>query len=115
MVKSVTSLGRSGLHDWMIQRITAVILAAYVIYLCVFIFSTPNLQFEVWQALFAQTSFKIFSFITIASLCFHAWVGLWIISTDYLKPVAIRMIFQVLVIISCLAFLLWGAQILWSL
>ncbi len=115
MVNSVTSLGRSGLHDWMIQRVSAVILAVYVIYLSIFVFSTPHLQYSVWQALFAQTSFKIFSFLAIASLCFHAWIGLWIISTDYLKPMAIRMVFQVLVIISCFAFLLWGAQILWSL
>ena len=115
MVNSVTSLGRSGLHDWMIQRVSAVILAAYVIYLSAFIFSTPYIQFTVWQSLFAQTGFKIFSFLAIASLCFHAWIGLWIISTDYLKPLAIRMVFQVLVIISCFAFLLWGAQILWSL
>lgn len=114
MVKSVTSLGRSGLHDWMIQRITAVVLAVYVIYLSVFIFSTPYLQFAVWQELFAQTGFKIFSFIAIASLCFHAWIGLWIISTDYLKPLALRMIFQTSVILLCIAFLLWGAQILWS-
>lgn len=115
MVKSVTSLGRSGLHDWMIQRVSAVILAVYVIYLSVFIFSTPHIQFSVWQGLFAQTSFKIFSFLAIASLCFHAWVGLWVISTDYMKIVSVRMIFQVLVIVSCFAFLLWGAQILWSL
>lgn len=115
MVKSVTSFGRSGLHDWMIQRVTAVVLAAYIIYLTVFILSTPQLQFEVWQALFAQTGFKIFSFIAIASLCFHAWVGLWIISTDYLNVTSVRLVFQVLVIISCFALLLWGAQILWSL
>jgi succinate dehydrogenase / fumarate reductase membrane anchor subunit len=115
MVKSVTSFGRSGLHDWMIQRVTAVVLAVYVVYLSVFVLSTPHIQFEVWQALFAQTSFKIFSFIAIASLCFHAWVGLWIISTDYIKVTSMRLVFQVLVIISCFALLLWGAQILWSL
>ncbi len=114
MVKSVTSLGRSGLQDWMIQRVTAVILAVYVVYLSVFIFSTPDIQFSVWRSLFEQTGFKIFSFVAITSLCFHAWIGLWIISTDYLKPLAIRMIFQILVIVSCFAFLLWGAQILWS-
>lgn len=114
MVKSVTSLGRSGLHDWMIQRVSAVILAAYVVYLSVFIFSTPHIQFSVWQALFGQTWFKIFSFLAIVSLCFHGWVGLWIISTDYLKIVAVRLVFQVAVILSCFAFLLWGAQILWS-
>jgi len=114
MVKSVTSLGRSGLHDWMIQRVSAVILAIYVTYLTVFIFSTPHLQFSVWHALFERTGFKIFSLIALTALCFHAWIGLWIISTDYLKPLAIRMVFQVLVIISCIALILWGAQILWS-
>jgi len=115
MVKSVTSLGRSGFHDWMIQRVSAVVLAAYVIYLSVFIFSSPHIQFSTWHALFAQTGFKIFSFLALASLSFHAWIGLWIISTDYMKSLAVRMTFQVLVIISCVAFLLWGAQILWSL
>ncbi len=114
MVKSVTSLGRSGLHDWMIQRVTAVVLAIYVVYLAFFIFSTPQLEFAVWQALFEGTGFKVFSLIALAALCFHAWIGLWVISTDYLKPLAIRMVFQLLVILSCIAFLLWGAQILWS-
>ena len=114
MVRSVTSIGRSGLHDWMIQRVSAVLLAVYAIYLGVFVFSTADLRFEVWQELFAQTGFKIFSFLAIVSICFHAWVGLWIISTDYLNNLAVRMIFQVLVIISCLALLLWGAQILWG-
>ena len=114
MVKSVTSVGRSGLHDWIIQRVSAVILAAYAIYLGVFIISTPELQFSVWQALFAQTSMKIFSFLAIISLCFHAWIGLWVISTDYLNKLAMRMVFQILVIVLCLSCLLWGAQILWG-
>ena len=115
MVKSITSLGHSGLKDWMIQRSTAIVLAAYVIYLAVFLFVTPDLEFQVWQALFAQTWFKIFSFLAIAALCFHAWAGLWIITTDYLKSVGLRLTAQLVVIVSCFAILLWGAHILWSL
>jgi succinate dehydrogenase / fumarate reductase membrane anchor subunit len=114
MVRSVTSVGRSALHDWVIQRVTAIIIAAYVVYLTVFIVSSPDLKFVVWQAFFEQTSIKIFSFLTIISLCFHAWVGMWVISTDYLNKLAVRMIFQLVVIILCIAFLLWGAQILWG-
>lgn len=113
MVTSATSLGRSGLHDWMIQRVSAIVLAAYVIYLVGFIVSTP-IQFASWYQLFSQQWFKIFSLLAIASLSFHAWVGLWIVSTDYLKSLAIRMTFQVIVILLCLAFIIWGAQILWS-
>jgi len=114
MVTSATSLGRSGLHDWIIQRVSAVVLAAYIIYLAAFVFSAGSLDFTTWHALFAQTWFKIFSLLAIASLSFHAWIGMWIVSTDYIKPTGLRMIFQVLVILACFAFLIWGAQILWS-
>lgn len=114
MVASATSLGRSGLHDWLIQRVTAVVLAAYVLYLVGFVFSSGSLSFGEWQGLFSQVWFKIFSLIAIASLSFHAWVGLWVISTDYIKPTGLRMVFQSLLILSCIAFIIWGAQILWS-
>ncbi|MET1253773.1 succinate dehydrogenase, hydrophobic membrane anchor protein [Aliikangiella maris] len=114
MVTSATSLGRSGLHDWVIQRVSAVVLAAYVIYLTGFVLSAESMSFNLWHSLFAQTWFKIFSLLAIASLCFHAWIGLWIVSTDYIKPTAIRLVFQVLVILLCFAFLIWGAQIIWS-
>ena len=33
MVTAVTSMGRSGLYDWMMQRVTAVILLAYFCFL----------------------------------------------------------------------------------
>lgn len=114
MVASATSLGRSGLHDWMIQRVSAVVLAVYVIYLAGFVFSAESLEFQTWHGLFSLTWFKIFSLLALASLCFHAWIGLWIVTTDYVKPTGVRMLVQVLVILSCFAFLIWGAQILWS-
>ncbi len=114
MVASATSLGRSGLHDWIIQRVTAVVLAAYVIYLAGFILGADALTYSVWVGQFSKVWFKVFSFLAITSLCFHAWIGMWIVSTDYLKPLAIRLIFQVLVILSCFAFIIWGAQIIWS-
>lgn len=114
MVASATSLGRSGLHDWIIQRVTAIVLAAYIIYLVGFIFSADTLTYSAWQSLFAQVWFKIFSLLALTSMCFHVWVGMWIVSTDYIKPLAIRLVFQVLVILSCFAFIIWGAQIFWS-
>lgn len=114
MVASATSLGRSGLHDWIIQRVTGVVLAAYVVFLAGFIFSAETLTFPVWQNLFTQIWFKIFSLLALVSLSFHAWIGMWIISTDYLKNTMVRFVFQILVILSCFAFILWGAQILWS-
>lgn len=114
MVASATSLGRSGLHDWIIQRVTALVIAAYVIYLTGFILGAESLTFGAWQGLFAQVWFKVFSLVAVMSLSFHAWIGMWVVSTDYIKPLAIRMAFQIFVILSCIAFIVWGAHIIWS-
>lgn len=115
MVATVTSLGRSGLHDWVLQRVSAIIMLAYTIYLGYFVCTTGELTFVAWQGLFASTFMKIFSLLALLSVVVHAWIGLWIVSTDYMPKLAIRITFQVLVIIICLSLLVWGIQILWSL
>ena len=42
MVASVTNLGRSGLYDWVVQRLTAVILALYTLFLLGFVIASPG-------------------------------------------------------------------------
>ena len=114
MVTAVTSLGRSGLHDWFVQRLSAVVMALYTVYLGWFVATTPELGYEQWLAFFQQPFAKVFSLITLLLLTLHIWIGLWIVSTDYIKPLALRMLFQAVVILSCLFILIWGIQILWS-
>jgi succinate dehydrogenase / fumarate reductase membrane anchor subunit len=43
MVTSVTSFGRSGLYDWLIQRVGGVIMAAYVVFIAVYIDNKPEI------------------------------------------------------------------------
>ncbi len=115
MVTAATSFGRSGLHDWVVQRLTAVVLAAYAIYLFYFILFAPELSQGLWKALFADDFFRVFSVLALLSLMAHAWIGLWTVSTDYIKPLAVRFLFQAFVILFCLSNLIWGVQILWGL
>lgn len=89
MVNSITNLGRSGAFDWMIQRVTAYVLALYTIFLLGFLVTT-DVTFETWSALFDQTWFRIFSLLALLSLGGHAWVGLWTVTTDYIKPMGAR-------------------------
>jgi len=42
-MKSATSFSRSGLSDWLIQRVSAIILAAYTVWLFGFSSSTQTL------------------------------------------------------------------------
>ena len=121
MVKSVSTLGRNGLHDWLIQRVSAVVLLVWVLFIAGFLLSHPGLYYATWSGLFAHTSVKAFTLTAMLALCAHAWIGLWTVSTDYLTPMmlgakatAIRLLFQLAVLAVLLAYLIWCIQILWS-
>lgn len=121
MVTNVTNLSRSGLYDWMAQRVSAVLLAAYVLFLLGYLMFNPGLTFADWQGLFSQNWMRIFSLLTLVALSVHAWVGMWTISTDYLTPMAlgksatvVRFLFQAVCGLAMFVFFVWGVQILWG-
>lgn len=115
MVASVTSLGRNGLYDWLIQRVSAVILAAYTLFLLGYLVLNPDLTYAQWSGLFSMTSMRIFSLLALLAIGAHAWVGLWTISTDYMKATGVRIVFQAVCGIAMFAYIVWGIQILWGL
>lgn len=122
MVTNVTSFGRSGLYDWIVQRLTAVYLALYFVGLLGYLALSPEINFEQWRDLFSATWMRIASLLALIALCAHAWVGLWTISTDYLtsdmlgsKATVIRFAFQSACVIVMFIYLVWGIQILWGL
>jgi succinate dehydrogenase hydrophobic anchor subunit len=52
MVTNVTNLSRSGLYDWMAQRVSAVVLAAYFIFLIGYLVAHPGIDYPVaWSVL----------------------------------------------------------------
>ena len=128
MVTSVTNLGRSGLADWVIQRVTGVILLAYFIFIAVVVFGCGP-DYAEWKALFANTCVRIFSLAAILSIGMHAWIGLWSVSTDYLtrytltlklgpaigdKANMLRWLFQAASAACLFIYVVWGIQILWG-
>jgi len=122
MVTSVTNLGRSGLFDWLVQRFTALILAAYTLFLFVTFLVNPDMDYQQWRGLFDSSAVKVFSLITLLCLCAHAWIGMWTISTDYFsttllgnRGTVIRILFQAVCALLTAIYLVWGIQILWGL
>ncbi|WP_443191721.1 succinate dehydrogenase, hydrophobic membrane anchor protein [Pseudomonas indica] len=121
MVTNVTNLSRSGLYDWMAQRVSAVVLAAYFLFLLGYLIASPDLTYADWHGLFSQNWMRIFSLLALVALGAHAWVGMWTISTDYLTPMSlgkwatgVRFLFQAACGIAMFAFFVWGVQILWG-
>lgn len=122
MVTNVTNLTRSGLADWVIQRVTAVILAAYMLCILGSLLLQPEMSFEHWRALFDSNLMRFFSLIALISLCAHGWIGMWTIATDYLTvrhlgPSAtfFRLLFLAVCAVLTVIYLLWGVQIFWGL
>ena len=121
MVTAVTSFGRSGVSDWLVQRISAVVLLAYTLYICWFLLTTPNLAYEQWRELFECTAMRVFSAAALLSVIAHAWIGLWSISTDYMtermmgpKGNLLRGLVQLGGGLLLFTYLVWGIQVLWS-
>ena len=123
MVASVTNWGHSGVADWLIQRIGAVVMLVWMVALAAFFLSTNGEPGHAdWRALFDHPVFKVFSLLTMLMLCAHSWVGLWSISTDYLtvralgpKGTALRLAFQALCGLTTFFYLFWAVHILWGL
>ena len=119
MVTAITSMGRSGLYDWLMQRVTAVILLAY--FLLVGWVLIGGVDYASWKDLYSQTWMRVFSLMVLLSLGIHAWIGLWSVFSDYLTERlmgttgnVLRFIAQVVCAIITFTYVVWGIQILWG-
>lgn len=114
MVTNVTSLTGNGLKDWLIQRVTAVYFAVYSLFLLSFILAHPAMSYDQWHGLFNHFVFKIATVIAMLALTLHSWIGIWTVSTDYIKCTAIRLSLQLLVALFLLSQFVWSLMIVWG-
>ncbi|MBT6352806.1 MAG: succinate dehydrogenase, hydrophobic membrane anchor protein [Halieaceae bacterium] len=119
MVTSVTSFSRTGLSDWLIQRVTSVILLAYFIFVAFQLGS--SVDYTSWRELFDQTWVKVFTLLAALSLAAHSWIGLWSVFTDYLTERmlgaagnVLRLVCQLCASLALVVYVIWVVVIVWS-
>jgi succinate dehydrogenase / fumarate reductase membrane anchor subunit len=103
-----------GLRDWLLQRLTAVVMAGYTLFLIVFLLVRQPRDFATWNAMFSHTWFQVGTMLFFTALIYHAWVGMRDILMDYLRATGVRLMAQSLVGIVLLFYLIWSASILWG-
>lgn len=103
-----------GLRDWLIQRITAVMMALGTLVFAGYWLMQPVKDYNAWTLLFSNNVVRSFALLFLISLFYHAWIGVRDIVMDYVKPAAIRLFIHVLVIITLLLYSIWSVQILWG-
>ena len=96
------------ISEWWLQRISAVLIAAYVALVLVLLLinGTPNAA--QWQHLFANTGFKLATLLALVATAYHGLVGALHVWPDYVKNRA------VLAVLNAYTWVVAGGVVLWS-
>jgi succinate dehydrogenase / fumarate reductase membrane anchor subunit len=96
--------------------VTAGIMAVFTfLVLAQVIFSRGPIGYDKWAGIFAAQWMKVLTFTVIVSLLYHVWVGMRDVLMDYVKPVGIRLVLQIVTIVWLTGCAGWAIQVLWRL
>lgn len=115
MVNRIVTGAHFGLRDWLIQRVTAVVMALYLLVTAGFLLWQPSFGYDTWIELFSGNVMRTFSLLFLSSVFYHAWIGVRDIVMDYVKPAGTRLVIHVTVILALILYTIWSVQILWGL
>jgi len=103
-----------GIRDWLAQRVTAVLMAVFtLVVLAQLLLTRGEIGYDKWAGIFAPQAMKMLTFATIVGLVYHVWVGMREVLMDYVKPVGVRLVLQILVIVWLVGCAGWAIQVLW--
>lgn len=103
-----------GMRQWLMQRLSATIMAVYVVLLVVRVALSPPSSYEAWQAFFAPIWWRLLTLLFFAFMLLHAWIGVRDVLRDYVFNLRARAVLQVLVDAALLLNLAWISFILWN-
>lgn len=102
----------SGLNAWLLQRVTAVFMLLFIVFLLVhFLIDRPR-SYPAWRDWMLSPAVSIASVVFFAALIAHAWVGLRDVIMDYVQPVARRVLVLALLGFGLAGIGVWVIRIL---
>jgi len=114
MVNRVVTGAHYGLRDWLIQRITAALMALYSVALSAYLLLLPELNYDIWTGLFSGQPMRTLTLLFLSCVFYHAWIGVRDIAMDYIKPAGARLAIHTMVILASILYAIWAVQILWG-
>ena len=114
MVNRVIVGAHYGLKGWLAQRVTALVMIVYTVIFLVAL-GRGTVSYASWKALFAQEWMRFATFLFVASVLIHAWVGVRNVWMDYIKHTGLRLALQIVTILWLVGCAGWAMQILWRL
>ncbi|WP_058913584.1 succinate dehydrogenase membrane anchor subunit [Entomohabitans teleogrylli] len=114
MVSNASALGRNGVHDFILIRATAIVLTLYILYMVGFFATSGEVTWDVWYGFFSSSFTRVFTLLALVSVLIHAWIGMWQVLTDYVKPLAIRLFLQLAIVVALVVYVIYGFVVVWG-
>ncbi|MHB8743254.1 MAG: succinate dehydrogenase, hydrophobic membrane anchor protein [Sulfuricaulis sp.] len=102
----------TGLVEWLLQRVTSLYMAGFVVYVVTRFLIAPVHDQAAWKAWLITGPVRVAWALFVLSLLVHAWVGLRSLYMDYLHSLWLRFSVSLITAFGLLALGLWSAQIL---
>lgn len=110
-----------GMRLWLSQRLTAVVMAVYIVLLLIFLLIMQPFGHATWQENYAAWSdlvspiwFKLATLIFFMCLFMHAWLGVADVLKDYVFNEILRTYLQMAVDVALIIYVIWLVFILWN-
>ncbi len=101
-----------GLNAWLLQRVSALYLALFILYL-VFHFSlSPPADYQAWRAWVADPVVSTGLYLFVLLLLGHTWVGVRDVFMDYVSSLVLRALLLLLLAFSLAAGGIWVMRIM---
>ena len=82
----------SGLRAWLVQRVSAVYMLFFIIFLLTHFVVDPPRSYLAWHDWMISPGVNVIATVFSAALLAHAWVGVRDVIMDYVHPIAIRVL-----------------------
>ena len=102
----------TGLQAWLVQRISAVYMLLFLLYLLAHFIAEPPASYRAWRGWILSPAVSIVAFVFFASLLTHAWIVLRDVVMDYVKHPGMRVFVMASLVAGLLAMGGWIARIL---
>ncbi len=56
----------------------------------------------------------MFTLLALFSILIHARIGMWQVLTDYVKPLALRLMLQLVIVVALVVYVIYGFVVVWG-
>ena len=103
-----------GMRLWLTQRLTALVMAAYTVFIIVLLLVQQPSGYAGWHSFASRWWLRVLTWLFFICLTMHAWLGVRDVMRDYVFNTTLRGYMQIVVDVLLVIYLVWLSFILFN-